>query len=117
MRANVQNELELQAFWKATESMGAGLHNSGPIFALHDGLYANGALHMGHALNKVLKDVINKYQVMQGRRALRARLGLPWPADRVEGAAVDGPGAAPGADPDQAAQKAAAYARNRWMAR
>ncbi|PTU03737.1 isoleucine--tRNA ligase, partial [Pseudomonas sp. HMWF031] len=45
------------------------LNNSGPTFTLHDGPpYANGALHMGHALNKVLKDVINKYQVLQGRR-------------------------------------------------
>ena len=46
-----------------------GLENSGAVFTLHDGPpYANGALHMGHALNKVLKDVINKYQVLRGRR-------------------------------------------------
>ena len=31
-------------------------------FVLHDGPpYANGHIHMGHALNKILKDVINKY--------------------------------------------------------
>ena len=31
---------------------------------LHDGPpYANGDLHMGHALNKILKDIINRYKV------------------------------------------------------
>ena len=33
-------------------------------FILHDGPpYANGDLHMGHALNKILKDIINRYKV------------------------------------------------------
>ncbi|CAK22761.1 isoleucine--tRNA ligase [Synechococcus sp. CS-197] len=71
MRANaVKREPELQAFWRDNGIDGQlGLNNSGPTFTLHDGPpYANGALHMGHALNKVLKDVINKYQVLQGRR-------------------------------------------------
>ncbi len=36
-------------------------------FILHDGPpYANGHLHMGHALNKVLKDVVNSYWQMAG---------------------------------------------------
>ena len=36
-------------------------NNAGLPFVLHDGPpYANGALHMGHALNKILKDVINR---------------------------------------------------------
>ena len=71
MRANaVQREPELQAFWKNHGIDGElGLNNCGPTFTLHDGPpYANGALHMGHALNKVLKDIINKYQVLNGRR-------------------------------------------------
>ncbi|OUR77688.1 isoleucine--tRNA ligase [Alphaproteobacteria bacterium 46_93_T64] len=39
-------------------------------FVLHDGPpYANGHLHMGHALNKVLKDVINRSQQMLGKSA------------------------------------------------
>ena len=39
-------------------------------FILHDGPpYANGHLHMGHGLNKVLKDVINRSQQMQGKNA------------------------------------------------
>ncbi|EDQ89230.1 uncharacterized protein MONBRDRAFT_32431 [Monosiga brevicollis MX1] len=37
-------------------------------FILHDGPpFANGDLHMGHVLNKVLKDVICRYQALQGR--------------------------------------------------
>ena len=36
-------------------------------FTLHDGPpYANGHLHMGHALNKILKDIIVRYKQMQG---------------------------------------------------
>jgi isoleucyl-tRNA synthetase len=37
---------------------------------LHDGPpYANGAIHVGHALNKILKDFIVKYQSLRGRRS------------------------------------------------
>src|SRR4030042_1061967 len=36
-------------------------------FVLHDGPpYANGDIHIGHALNKTLKDIIVKYKTMQG---------------------------------------------------
>jgi len=36
-------------------------------FVLHDGPpYANGDIHMGHALNKILKDIIVKYKTMKG---------------------------------------------------
>ena len=39
-------------------------------FVLHDGPpYANGGLHMGHVLNKVLKDIINKSRQMMGYNA------------------------------------------------
>jgi len=39
-------------------------------FVLHDGPpYANGHLHIGHALNKILKDVINRAQQMLGKDA------------------------------------------------
>lgn len=41
-----------------------------PLFILHDGPpYANGNLHMGHALNKVLKDMIVRYKNMAGFHA------------------------------------------------
>jgi isoleucyl-tRNA synthetase len=42
-----------------------------PKFVLHDGPpYANGNLHIGHALNKILKDVINRSQQMLGMDAV-----------------------------------------------
>ncbi len=38
-----------------------------PLFVLHDGPpYANGKLHIGHALNKVLKDMIVKSKQLEG---------------------------------------------------
>jgi len=38
------------------------------IFTLHDGPpYANGDIHIGHALNKILKDIILKYNYFQGK--------------------------------------------------
>ncbi|MSP38851.1 MAG: isoleucine--tRNA ligase [Deltaproteobacteria bacterium] len=41
-----------------------------PRFLLHDGPpYANGNIHIGHALNKILKDIIVKYQAMTGHSA------------------------------------------------
>lgn len=42
--------------------------NSGkPTFILHDGPpYANGSIHIGHAMNKILKDFVNRYKMMSG---------------------------------------------------
>ena len=71
MRANaVQREPELQQFW-AENKIYEQLSQNNPkdSFILHDGPpYANGSLHMGHALNKVLKDIINKYKLLQGHK-------------------------------------------------
>lgn len=40
-------------------------------FVLQDGPpYANGPLHIGHALNKVLKDVVNRYHLLKGHPVL-----------------------------------------------
>ena len=46
-------------------------HTEGrPLFILHDGPpYANGDIHMGHALNKVLKDFIVRFKSMNGFHA------------------------------------------------
>ena len=39
-------------------------------FVLHDGPpYANGDIHIGHALNKILKDIIVKFETMRGAKA------------------------------------------------
>ena len=69
MRANsIFKEPEIQSFWAKNQiNIKLGSNNSGEVFTLHDGPpYANGALHMGHALNKVLKDIINKYKILRG---------------------------------------------------
>ncbi len=71
MRANaVKREPELQKYWdEKAIYQNQAQNNSGEPFTLHDGPpYANGDLHMGHALNKILKDIINKYQILQGRK-------------------------------------------------
>jgi isoleucyl-tRNA synthetase len=71
MRANAVNrEPELQKFWAEQQIYETlAQQNPGEQFILHDGPpYANGDLHIGHALNKILKDIINKYQLLQGRK-------------------------------------------------
>ena len=41
-----------------------------PLWILHDGPpYANGDLHMGHAINKILKDIVVKSRLMAGFRS------------------------------------------------
>ncbi|QAU22916.1 isoleucine--tRNA ligase [Dyella sp. M7H15-1] len=41
-----------------------------PMFVLHDGPpYANGAIHLGHAINKILKDVVVKSKLLAGFHA------------------------------------------------
>ncbi len=38
-----------------------------PLFTLHDGPpYANGNIHIGHALNKILKDLVSRSKTMLG---------------------------------------------------
>jgi isoleucyl-tRNA synthetase len=73
IRANAQEkELELLARWEAD-----GLHAKATIknkgakkFILHDGPpYANGHLHIGHALTYILKDIVCKAKRMQGFHA------------------------------------------------
>ncbi|KAK9822294.1 hypothetical protein WJX74_003674 [Apatococcus lobatus] len=71
MRANAkQREPQIQQLWQDEKVYESLLDsNTGGTFTLHDGPpYANGDLHIGHALNKILKDIINKYQLLQGRR-------------------------------------------------
>ncbi|MEH7084541.1 isoleucine--tRNA ligase [Neobacillus drentensis] len=73
MRGNLpQREPEIQAKWeelniyKKVQERTKGR----PMFVLHDGPpYANGDIHMGHALNKILKDMIVRYKSMSGFHA------------------------------------------------
>jgi len=73
MRANLpQREPDRVSAWTS-----GGLYErmlerraDAPTFLLHDGPpYANGNIHLGHALNKVLKDIIVKFKSMSGYRA------------------------------------------------
>lgn len=46
------------------------LNEGKPLYVLHDGPpYANGDIHLGHALNKILKDMIVRYKNMTGFKA------------------------------------------------
>ncbi len=57
---------EKDAIYKTLREDAKGRHK----FVLHDGPpYANGNIHIGHAMNKILKDVIVKSQQMQGKDA------------------------------------------------
>ncbi|MDM3861264.1 MAG: isoleucine--tRNA ligase [Aphanizomenon gracile PMC644.10] len=71
MRANaIKREPEIQKFWEENHIYSQlAENNPGELFILHDGPpYANGQLHIGHALNKILKDIINRYHLLQGRK-------------------------------------------------
>ncbi|KAJ8610102.1 hypothetical protein CTAYLR_007108, partial [Chrysophaeum taylorii] len=70
-RANaVKKEPELQKWWDEQRVYERIWERAtGPTFTLHDGPpYANGDLHIGHALNKVLKDFINRYRMLRGNK-------------------------------------------------
>lgn len=72
MKANLaKKELELLEFWKSNEIYEKMQKREGKKpYILHDGPpYANGHIHIGHALNKVLKDMIIKYKAMKGHLA------------------------------------------------
>ena len=70
MRANLAaNEPKRLAAWEANDVYGQLLKkNEGhDKFVLHDGPpYANGPIHLGHAQNKISKDIINRYWSMRG---------------------------------------------------
>ncbi len=70
MRAGLpQKEPELLARWQKIDLYGLlrKAAKGRPRFVLHDGPpYANGNIHIGHALNKILKDVVTRSQQMLG---------------------------------------------------
>ena len=64
-----KKEPQILARWDAMDLWGKlrAQSKGRPPFILHDGPpYANGNLHIGHALNKILKDVINRARQMAG---------------------------------------------------
>ncbi|WP_159883991.1 isoleucine--tRNA ligase [Paenibacillus puerhi] len=70
MRGNLpQAEPKLQQHWDEIDiyRLVRESRKGKPKFILHDGPpYANGDIHIGHALNKVLKDIIVRFKTMQG---------------------------------------------------
>ncbi len=70
MRGNlVKKEPKIQKRWQDIDLYGKMLEKrkDAQPFVLHDGPpYANGDIHLGHALNKILKDVINRSRYMAG---------------------------------------------------
>ena len=70
MKANlVQREPQLRKEWakKNLYSKIRAARNGADLYVLHDGPpYANGDIHMGHVINKVLKDFVVKYKTMAG---------------------------------------------------
>ena len=70
IKANLARvEEEVLAFWAEKDLYPAlvKINEKGPKFILHDGPpYPNGDIHLGHALNKTLKDIIVKSKLMQG---------------------------------------------------
>lgn len=73
MRGNLPvRELERQNFWEENKvyEKRQKLNEGKPTFVLHDGPpYANGNIHMGHAMNKISKDFIVRSKSMMGFRA------------------------------------------------
>ncbi len=70
MRGNLgNNEPVMQAEWQTMDLYNKRLEKNkdNKPYVLHDGPpYANGNIHIGHALNKVLKDFVLRYKSMQG---------------------------------------------------
>ncbi|MCT4783582.1 MULTISPECIES: isoleucine--tRNA ligase [Exiguobacterium] len=70
MRGNLpKREPQMQESWEQMDLYNRVLEkNAGkPQYILHDGPpYANGDIHMGHALNKVLKDIIVRFKSLNG---------------------------------------------------
>src|SRR5215831_13132227 len=70
MKANLpRTEPEMLARWKAMDLYGKirATRQGAPKFVLHDGPpYANGNIHLGTALNKILKDFVVKARTMSG---------------------------------------------------
>jgi isoleucyl-tRNA synthetase len=70
MRANLhQNEPQTLKRWQATKRYDTvcDARSTAPLYRFHDGPpYANGAIHIGHLMNKVLKDIVVRSRIMEG---------------------------------------------------
>ncbi len=72
MKANLPvREPDYQKLWEEKDIYNKALNEAkNGTFILHDGPpYSNGEIHIGHALNKILKDIIVRYYLMNGKRS------------------------------------------------
>ena len=73
MKAGLSNkEPEILDFWNSINLYHSirELRKNNPAFILHDGPpYANGSIHLGHSVNKILKDITIKHKTLMGLNA------------------------------------------------
>ena len=83
MKANLPSkEPKILENWDKTKLEKLRKRSSGKEkFILQDGPYANGHIHMGTALNKILKDIVTKFHQMNNKDSICTRMGLPWLTD------------------------------------
>jgi len=72
MKANLaQREPQMIEKWEKEGLYGRIMEarKDAPVFAFHDGPpYANGHIHLGHALNKILKDIVVRSRILMGNK-------------------------------------------------
>ena len=71
MKANsAVREVDIERTWEENKvyEQSLDLRKAGPKYVLHDGppYLSAGKIHIGHALNKILKDIVTKYKSQQG---------------------------------------------------
>ena len=89
MKANLPNkEPEILKIWEKLNLYKnlENLEKEKKNCILHDGPpYANGHIHMGTALNKILKDIITRFHQMDGKDSVYVPgMGLSWFTNRME---------------------------------
>jgi len=67
---------ELQKFWAEHQIYNRLSQNNPMVICFARWAAANGSLHIGHALNKILKDIINRYLLQGTQGSLCTWLGL-----------------------------------------
>ena len=80
MKANLPNrEPKMLDYWESID-LNKQIRDSRKgreKFILHDGPpYANGEIHIGHSVNKVLKDIVIKSQILNGKDVPIHRVGI-----------------------------------------
>ena len=81
----VEIEKEVLKFWDEDKTFEKSVHNrdGAAEFVFYDGPpFANGTPHYGHIMVSYVKDVVARYQTMNGKKVERRLVGLPRSAGR-----------------------------------